>query len=571
MRRGLPRPAETVAVSVLLAIGFYLRLTSLKGGLPFPSNVDELVSNVMPATRVPITGVDRELMFYPGAYMYLCYLVFGTFHGFGNTLTEALRNNPTDLLLEARTISAVASCLTLPALWLAGRHALGKLVALFALALAATMFLPVAYAHMSVDDSLVTLAVTVCLLTTIAAMRTGHFGWLLGSGAAAGLALGAKYTGGFIMAAPLTALALHYKSEGLGQTLKKGILVGLAGVAVFAITTPYAFIHPHQFLHDLRVLNFINSHQWAGEPEKHASIYYLWSLSWGYGIPALAMTVIGFAMMLRRERGLALVLLVPVSILLITSLTKATYFARFLLPAYPLMILAAAYASARIVRLISERLPKGAAVAPALSVLVVALVTANSLIHSLHFNKAWARPSTYELAANWIQTNIPQNSTIVVDRWLMPWWPSKSGNPGYRLVPRFSLAKQKLRDSNSIIGEIVGLSYRSAKVETLNQFEQQRYCWVETSSSQAGRAANEPSLFPEAMRYYDTLHQSRGFLMYQASPYKDSQQLSPPQGPTKLNFDWATNNYPLSVERSGPLISIYWLKTCGKPPVKAAS
>ncbi|MEI6454386.1 MAG: glycosyltransferase family 39 protein, partial [Actinomycetes bacterium] len=199
-------------------------------------------------------------------------------------------------------------------------------------------------------------AASTVLLATIGAYKTGRLPWLIAAGAAAGFAAGSKYTGGYLILCPILILIVNRRTLGKKAFLWLGLTLAAAAV-VFAITTPYALMHPQVFLHELRTLNEINGRHWVGEAEQSATTYYLWTLTWAFGWLPLATSLVGAVLLIRRERNLAIVLLIPGVALWFLCALKATYFARFLLPGYPMLMLLSGLGCAFLARAAASKLP----------------------------------------------------------------------------------------------------------------------------------------------------------------------------------------------------------------------
>ena len=75
------------------------------------------------------------------------------------------------------------------------------------------------------------------------------------------------------------------------------------------------------------------------------------------------------------------------------------FFARWLLPIYPLLCLLAAWAAVE---------ARGARVAPAARAVAGALLCAQGLVFSVHNDRLLARADTRALARDWMVANIPR-------------------------------------------------------------------------------------------------------------------------------------------------------------------
>jgi hypothetical protein len=222
------------------------------------------------------------------------------------------------------------------------------------------------------------------------------------------------------------------------------------------------------------------------------------------------------------------------------------FFARWLLPIYPLLCLLAAWAAVET----AARLRPGRAWAV---VAVAALLCVQGLVFTIHNDVVLARDDTRALARAWMVDNIPEGGRVVIepiapDQWAMdPGRPSSVTGTGNRWIKwptsRFRGRVVKLEDFE-----------RTLRVSLLDRYERAGYCHVVTGSTQYGRALTEPEEVPQAIRYYDELER-RADVVYRVSPRGD-------EPVNRFSFDFSFNSYPLDYQRPGPEIVIYRLRDC---------
>ena len=534
-----------LAAGALFALALGLRLWGIIGSLPFPGNSDEVFNYVLPAVRIPKSGLEPIVMLNPTGYIYLCWLAFGLLHGFGSGITSAFEADPGALILDARLIAALAGSLTVPVIWAAARKAFDPTTALVAGLVGATAFLPVAYSHMSLNDAVAMLPVAVGLLGAIGILRDGTMLWYLVGGVGSGLAAGVKYTGGYVILAVLLAAVIRVKEDG-AKFVALRALAALAGAfGGFFITNPFALIDPHRFRQGLDLQNTLSSKQLKyGETQHSALAYYGWTLTWGIGwLPAIA-ALAGAVIVAVRDRLMAVVLVLPALALGLFLATKPLYFGRYLLPIYPVLCLLAGVTAATIVTKVRARGGKGALAA---TVLLAALLCAQSLVHSVHFDLVWSRASTQTLAADWVKANVPAGTPMLTDQYLPAWWPDTHGSSSRPALPADTYP--------------AGLTAGRATPSQIESARASGHCWVVVSSHQAARAAAEPLRVPGVTAYYERLHRTAS-LAFRATPFTSANPTVNDAGPLKFSYDWSWDAYPLAYERPGPVISIYRLANC---------
>lgn len=537
-----------VAVAVPLALGLgalALRLWGIKGGLPFPGNIDEVNNYVATAAQIPKFGPEPLLMANPSAYTYLCYLVFAALHGFGSGVSNAYAQDPGSLLLEARVISAVMGTLAVVLLYLLGNRAFTRLVGALAGLLMATAFLPVVYSHLSLNDAITLAPVTLSLIGAVGVLQRGKsLDYALG-GLGAGLAAGTKYTAGYAIAAVVIAALCRARDDGARSTGAGIAVAGGAALAGFFATNPYALVDLPRLRQGLSLQDQVTSGSFLGETERSSTRYYAWSLTWGLGVLPLIAAVVGIIVLARSDWRLALVLGLPPALFGVVLAAKSVYFARYLLPAYPQLCLLAAYASWRCVNALGAWRP--AARIPGVAVVALLLV-GQSVIHVVHFDSVWTRTSTQSRGAAWVRAHIPSGSSVIVDQYMARWWPRTGGSPTLDVQPDAGL-----------FGRGLWAVFTSRKV--LDRAVVAGWCWVVASSYQAGRAAVDPGRLPGAADYYRELER-RADLRFRASPFSSDARTSVASGPVDFQFDWSYDNYPLSYRTTGPILSIYRLRGC---------
>jgi len=543
--RPTDRLAQLLIPAGLTLLSLGLSLWGISGSLPYPGNGDEVFNYVLPAVRIPASGLEPLTMLNPPGYIYAIYLVYGLLHGFGSPVLASFLKDPGQLILEARVISAVAGSLAVTVTYFAARKAFNSRAAIFAGLLAATAFLPIVYAHLSLNDAPTLLPVAASLLGAVGVLRNGGYRWYLLAGASAGLASGVKYTGGFIIAAMLIAAVLRIREDGLSAVLLRAISAGCAAALAFLAANPYALLDFDRFRQGIEIQNSaMNSHYKYGETNKHASGYYLWTLTWGLGwVPAIA-SAAGAVLLTIRDRRLALVLLLPALALFLSLVTKPLYFSRYLLPAYPILILLAAYAANEAV----TKLARGRfAWKVVLGTAAALLLCGQSLAHVIHFDRVWSRTNTQELAARWARANIPAGLPALTDQYLPAWWPATAGNSPNPAEPSDRYP--------------AGLLAGQADPLLLDKARRAGHCWVIASSYEAGRIAADPAHAPRVAAYYAELHRD-ATLAFRATPFEDSRSTNQDIGSNRFSFDFSYNNYPFEYERPGPILSIYRLNNC---------
>ena len=190
------------------------------------------------------------------------------------------------------------------------------------------------------------------------------------------------------------------------------------------------------------------------------------------------------------DRGLALVLVpAPLLFLLFMGL-QDRFFARWLLPVYPLLCLLAASAALEALRRVA---------APAL-VADGVLLCAQGLVFAVHNDLILSRPDTRALARDWMVANVPEGTKVVIEPIAPDQWAMDVGHPS-RLT-RTGHRWAKWRDARTSAAG--GSSSRTTSARSARRCSTATPAPATASSSpartQQGRALREPDAAPEADR-----------------------------------------------------------------------
>jgi hypothetical protein len=335
----------------------------------------------------------------------------------------------------------------------------------------------------------------------------------------------------------------HPRSDALSPRIRRGawpllkiaLASGIAFGIAFVVLNPYSVVDFSTFRHQLAGQSATaGGSAKLGQSGTPGWLYYLWTLTWGLGwIPAVA-AVAGGVLLLRENwrRGLVLVVF-PVFMFLFLSL-QARHFGRWLMPAYPAIVLLAAYGAVRVSDMLGARRRW---VLPAIAVLLVV----QGLASTIRVDSVLARSDTRGLARDWILHTVPAGSGMVVEPFVPVGWlrePNRAGTERYRLYPikpPFQAYEKKLDPS------------------LIDTYRTQRYCWIVVASHQKQRGLM--AKLPGAIGYYQRLNRE-----------SDRTQLFDPWRPDAgrpgFNFDMSFNYYPEAFIRPGPLVEVHHLRGC---------
>jgi hypothetical protein len=532
--------AASGALGALVLVALGLRLWGIDHGLPYVFNADENAHFVPRAIGMFGHSLNPGYFINPPAYTYLLHVAFWAWWGGREAIGNAFATDPGTAFTLARAISAVLGAAAVGFLAWAGRRLWDRRVGLLAGALLAVAFLPVHYAHLAVNDVPALAPLCLSLVGIAGVYRSGRMADYALAGAALGVACATKYTSGIVLLC-LLAAARENRLRGLA-------LAGGLAVVGFLVANPYALLDWEAFEDGLRRQSQASSDGGGklGLVGESGILYYLGTLTWGLGwLPALGAAA-GAVWLAIRDRRLALVLVpAPIVFLLFMGL-QDRFFARWLLPIYPIVCLLAAWATVEAAQRIRFARPWPVVAAGV-------LLCAQGLVFSVHNDVVLARDDTRALARQWMVENIPEGDRVVIepiapDQWAMdPGRPSAATGTGNRWIKwptsRFRGRVVKLEDFE-----------RTLRLSLLDRYRRAGYCYVVTGSTQYGRALTEPEDVPKAIDYYDELRR-RADVVYRVGPRGEE----PVRG---FSFDFSFNSYPLDYERPGPEVVIYRLRDC---------
>lgn len=546
-------------VAALFAAAFVLRLIGLKTGLPYVYNADENSHFVPRAIGMFGHSLNPDYFINPPAFTYVVHAIFAVRWGTDPAVIGgAFAADPTTAFALARGASAFLGALAVALTAIAGARLFDdRRVGLLAGALLAVAFLPAHYSHFALNDAPTLAPLAAALIGVAGIYRTGRTREYVLAGLALGVAIATKYTAGIVL---VTVIAAAFASPVAHARLRNLALAGVLMCAGFLAANPYALLDHTAFREGLEKqtdtageeggkLGLANTSGWR---------YYLGTFTWGFGwLPSL-FALGGAAALCARHRRLAL-LLAPAPILLFLYLgQQSRFFARWMLPIYPILCLLAAWAVVALASRVRVRVAL-----PALA----ALVLLQGLVFSVHNDLVLARADTRWVAREWMTQHIPAGSKIVVepiapDQWAMdpghPLFESDGGTGSGNRWNKWRTSRSCVANDGTLITSgacrVVKLEdyERTTRPQVIDSYERGDFCWVVTGSTQYGRAFADPGDVPNALKYYDELKR-RGEVVYRISPYgKDAESVP-------FSFDYSFNYYPLTHQRPGPEIVIYRL------------
>ena len=538
-------------IGVLSLAGLWLRVWNNDYGLPYVYNVDE--GSHFTSRAIGFFGGDWDPGYYqnPTLFTYMAHIALRLRFGHGNpfgdfdAVVRDFRLDPTEIYVVTRSAAAVLGVLGIVAVWWAGRRLWDDAAGVAAAAVIAFGFLPVTYSRIAVTDVGTIACVAVALWAAVRVHEEGRLVHWIAGGAAAGLAIGFKYTAGLVVL-PLVAAAVAHTVR-VRRPPAGLVAAGLAAALAFGVTNPYFFLELEDARRQLRA-----QAETAGDfgkvgHEGSAVGYYLGSLTWAIGWVAALAALAGAVLLARRDRMRALLLLLfPLALFLYLSL-QARFFSRWLLPAYPALALLAGYAvsRAREALVVPASRRRGAAAA-ILAVLVAALV-AQPLAADIRTGRLLGREDTRNVARAQLVERYPSSLRVVIEPAVPARWYRRAGVGGLRGLKAFVRGFAKHQAETRV--QYPALLHPGL----IDNYRRTGFCLVMTMSVIRGRAVN--AKLPRALAYYGRLERESERVLH-VSPYRAGAD------PVRFSFDHSYTYYPRAFERPGPEVDVYRLRDC---------
>jgi hypothetical protein len=523
----------SLALALILAAGLIVRLYGIDHGLPYVYNYDELYHFTNRAIRMLGGDLNPHYFDNPSALTYLIHFALRLGYGgawpFGlQEALEELRADPSVAYLTGRSIATALCMLAVVSLFAIGKRLWGTAEGLAAAAILCFAFLPVAYSRLALTDAGVLLPVSVAIYGIVKVRDGGRRRYFLLAGAAIGLAVGFKYTAGLLVVPFLVAAALRARHD--RSAFADAVLGGLAAAVVFFATTPFFLVDLGDALAEVRDQSGDAGTPKTGQQPENRLAFYLRSLAWGLGLGAAVAAAGGLVWEIRRDPVRAL-LLALLPLLFVVYLAGAErFFARWLLPVYPVLAMLAGVALARLARLSSTR----PVVRAGVLALLLAAVLAQPLAADVRTARVLAREDTRQTARGFLVNRLPPGGRLVIEPSVPPNYFRGRFSRGFRL-------------------RTAGKYITVLKPGVIDRYRRAGYCTIVTMSTIRGRA--EVANDRKALAYYRRLERESD-LVFRALPYRPGAERVP------FDFNQSLLYYSAAFERPGPEVSVYRLGGC---------
>lgn len=411
------RFVEFSVLALILTVAAAARLWFLGAGIPHAVGIDEpqVVGRVL---RILRTGDWNTHIFdYPTLVIYLHAMVAILRFMWGALKGEWGSLDGFSIAAVYMTGRFVAATIGVATVWLTyrlGRELASRRVAMLGAAYLAVQPLHVRESHFILTDVPMTALTTLAAWLAVRAARLGTvraYGW---AGAACGLAAAAKYNGGIVLVAPLSAWLLSERGAP-DRLLKAGAIVGAAALGFF-IGAPYTILDLPHFL-DGFAAQFARFAAPSHGPDP-AWLLYVKHLSPPGGRWTVPLAVAGAAILVARSsaraRWMPVILFASTYFYMLS--THSHVFGRYALPVLPMVCLFVSVAVVEMVRVTSRVAPLARpAVQRVLAAAAVALVIYGPAATSVRWLDDQKRTDTRAMATEWLKANTPRATRVAVE------------------------------------------------------------------------------------------------------------------------------------------------------------
>jgi hypothetical protein len=329
-------------------------------------------------------------------------------------------------------------------------------------------------------------------------------------------------------------LRIHRADRGEARRVAAGlVLAGIAFLAVFALLNPYALLNASEARGQITGQSAQADTAKLGQDDTYGWLYYVGTLTWGFGWLPLLAAAAGALVAIRRDWRRALLLIAfPVCFYLYMG-AQGRFFGRWMLPAYPALCVLAGYAVVAAAEAAGSWRGRTAGVAVALG--LSALLCAQGVRAAVHVDTVLGREDTREQARRWLAANVPPRARVVVEPFVPAFYRQRLGLRLYPVERPFQAYEKRLR------------------VRHIDRYRERGYCWVIVGSHQKERGLKAG--LRSSRNYYRALDaESERTVTF--SPFASGAD------PVPFSYDSSFNYRPGAYERPGPVVEVHRLRGC---------
>ncbi len=409
----------------IIILGLGLRVVGIGYGLPNPGYLEsDEIDNVSKALKFSTGDLKPRHLNKPTLYNIVLFVQYAAAFialkllGIASTVSAFERLffvNPSLFYLLARLTSALAGTLQIIVVYWIGKRVADQRTGLLAAVFMAVAVMSSQYAHYAKTDILAALFVSLALLGALRILKTPTPLAYLWCGLAIGFALSTKYNAApallFLLVAHffVRKQSIHAHGPFAFQPADARLLLGVGAILFgFLIATPYALLHPLDFLHELRqvmILKEITGQKIILGNEQKAGIGFLALIMVKeYGWILLFLIVVAtFALLAKRQPPFVLIFVFLFVYLLMLAVSRLLNY-HYITMVTPLCSVIAARGLTAIPWF-----------TPRIRTLLVIAIVAWQLARIVPYDVTLLGTDTRVQGGKWIEQNIPATATLLID------------------------------------------------------------------------------------------------------------------------------------------------------------
>jgi 4-amino-4-deoxy-L-arabinose transferase-like glycosyltransferase len=409
--------SSRVGLTLVLITAAVLRYWGIGRGIPYAVSVDEpeIVERALAMMRMGTLNPHffdyGALQIYIQLVVSIVRFIIGAITGAWNSLDQV--TNPS-FYLWGRAVTAAFGVGTVALVYRIGLR-WGARHALLAAALMAVMPLHVRYSHYVLTDVPLTFFVTLTMLFAVEAHDRPVLRTFALAGMTSGLAAAIKYNGGLALIMPIVVCWMTPSAH--PSRLRCMVAMIAASAVAFFFASPFTLLDLPGFLD--RFASLTAEYRNAAPPGESAAVLYLKHLRIQFGWAGMALIAGGLLMgLVRAVRGpgrvrWAAAVVFTLAYFVVVAQQRIIY-ARYLMPIVPMLcILAAAAVISGVSLLRRYQFPH--VIRTALVASLTLALLAPPMSASIGYDRMISKTSTVDVAYRWIESNIPADSSILLE------------------------------------------------------------------------------------------------------------------------------------------------------------
>ena len=421
--KNLSKIISIAPIFIIVFASFFLNLWGINHDLPYCYEHDELsyifggLSCGKGNVQASIGGHGSFLfyfLFIEYAVLYLIKLLTGQIRSGADFMLYYLRH-PAVFLLIGRVSIAIFATASVCLIYKIGKKLINKYVGYLAALFLACNLLFINLTHVIKEDIPGTFFLLFSFWYAINARNDKKLYYFL-SAFLLGVAVSARYLAAFGLIFIIARLLIETKS--IKAIIRSILLIGIGAALGFFIMEPFALVYMNKFIKVLLEVKRCTYNLPMGEDFSKMSGYlYVVYLKRAMGINLLIAFLLSFLLIFKRDKFKINILFLPYIILYLLFLSlEAHAQPNFIMVVLPFICLYIAIGVEEVIGIYWSRNSNKAFV----FLIAAVILAAPDFMNVLRYDYLLTRPDTRAVAKSWIEKNIPQNTSILLEG-SFPW------------------------------------------------------------------------------------------------------------------------------------------------------